>query len=92
MNVAFLVAPVRILGAQGSAVLPNGLVAPIRLDRVGPRPTVIDVDLPAIVTDVPTGPEVGVRLVRFSGTVTPNINIGQNVTPQLTTSSSVTLS
>lgn len=34
----------------------------------------------------------GTGKIIASGTVTPNINIGQNVTPQLTTSSSVTLS
>lgn len=34
----------------------------------------------------------GAGKIIASGTVTPNINISQNVTPQLTTSSSVTLS
>lgn len=34
----------------------------------------------------------GTGKIIASGVVTPNINVGQNVTPQLTTSSSVTLS
>jgi ABC-2 type transport system ATP-binding protein len=45
----------RTVGTQDRQVLPNGLVAPIRLERVGPEPTVIDVQLPAIVTEAAAG-------------------------------------
>ena len=41
-----LFASLRTVGTQGRQTLPNGLVAPIRLESVGPVPTVIDVQLP----------------------------------------------
>ncbi len=55
-----LFASVRVVGAQGSPLLPNGLVAPIRLDRVGPSPTTLDVDLPAVVVDAAAGDRLAV--------------------------------
>src|SRR6056297_860501 len=55
-----LFASLRIIGGTDRPVLPNGLVAPIRLDGVGPTPQVIDVELPAIVADVAAGERVSV--------------------------------
>ena len=55
-----LFASLRILGAQGRLQLPNGLVAPIRLDRVGPEPVLVDVELPTIVTEVSAGDRLAV--------------------------------
>jgi ABC-2 type transport system ATP-binding protein len=50
-----LFASIRTVGAQGRQSLPNGLVAPIRLERLGPVPTVVDVQLPTIVTEAAAG-------------------------------------
>lgn len=55
-----LFASLRIIGGTERPLLPNGLVAPIRIDRVGPTPQVIDVDLPAIVRDIAAGERVSV--------------------------------
>jgi len=51
---ASLFVGLRIQTGAGALVLPNGLVAPVYVD-VGPTPTRIDVELPAIVTDVAPG-------------------------------------
>lgn len=59
-----LFASLRIIGGTDRPVLPQGLVAPIRIDSVGPTPTTIDVELPAIVTDIAAGE----RLVVVVGT------------------------
>ena len=50
-----LFAAVRVAAGQGPPTLPQGLVAPVRLERVGPTPTVVDVELPAIALDVAAG-------------------------------------
>ena len=50
-----LFASLRLVGPGGRLILPDGLVAPIRLDRVGPTPTEVEVQLPAVVVDVPAG-------------------------------------
>ena len=55
-----LFASLRIIGGTDRPVLPQGLVAPIRLANVGPTPTTIDVELPAIVTDVAAGERLAV--------------------------------
>jgi ABC-2 type transport system ATP-binding protein len=55
-----LFASLRIIDGTQRPVLPNGLVAPIRIDQVGPTPQRIDVDLPAIVRDVAAGERVSV--------------------------------
>ena len=55
-----LFASLRIIGGTQRPVLPNGLVAPIRIDQIGPTPQRIDVDLPAIVRDVAAGERVSV--------------------------------
>jgi ABC-2 type transport system ATP-binding protein len=55
-----LFASVRVVSPQGRQRLPNGLVAPIRLDAVGPEPTTVDVQLPAIVTEVAAGDRLAV--------------------------------
>ena len=55
-----LFASLRIIGGTDRPVLPNGLVAPIRLDSVGPEPKRIDVELPAIVADVAAGERLSV--------------------------------
>ena len=51
---ASLFVGLRIQTGAGAFVLPNGLVAPVNVD-VGPTPTRIDVELPAIVADVAPG-------------------------------------
>ena len=55
-----LFASLRIIGGTERPILPNGLVAPIRIARAGPTAQVIDVDLPAIVRDVAAGERVSV--------------------------------
>ena len=55
-----LFASLRVIGGTDRPVLPQGLVAPIRIDSVGPTPTTIDVELPAIVTDVAAGERLAV--------------------------------
>ena len=51
---ASLFVGLRIQTGAGAFVLPNGLVAPVNVD-VGPTPTRVDVELPAIVADVAPG-------------------------------------
>lgn len=53
-----LFASLRIVGGTDRPVLPNGLVAPIRLDSIGPDRTVVEVELPAIVADVAAGERI----------------------------------
>ena len=55
-----LFASLRIVGADGRQSLPAGLVAPIRLPRVGPEPIEVDVRLPAVVTEVAPGSRLAV--------------------------------
>ncbi|HEY7822542.1 MAG TPA: ATP-binding cassette domain-containing protein, partial [Acidimicrobiia bacterium] len=55
-----LFASLRIIGGTDRPVLPNGLVAPIRLDEIGPTPQIIDVELPAIVAELAAGERVSV--------------------------------
>jgi ABC-2 type transport system ATP-binding protein len=45
----------RILDASGRAQLPASLVAPVRVDALGPDPQELQIRLPAIVTDIPAG-------------------------------------
>jgi ABC-2 type transport system ATP-binding protein len=59
---AVLFASLRIVGANGSSVLPNGLVAPIKLPAVSNQPTEILVSLPAIATEVKVGESIQVVL------------------------------
>ena len=55
-----LFASLRIVGPGDRLTLPAGLVAPIRLDRVGPEGASLEVRLPAIVTSVAPGDRVAV--------------------------------
>lgn len=55
-----LFASLRIVGGTDRPVLPNGLVAPIRFDEIGPTSRVIEVELPAIVADVAAGERVSI--------------------------------
>ncbi len=55
-----LFASLRIIGGTERPVLPQGLVAPIRIASIGPTPTAIDVALPAIVADVAAGERLAV--------------------------------
>ena len=55
-----LFASLRIVGAAGRPSLPAGLVAPIRLAAIGPSPTTVEVDLPAVVTQVAAGDRLAV--------------------------------
>jgi len=50
-----LFASLRIVSPSGRSSLPQGLVAPIRLDRLGPEPVEVEVQLPAIVAKVNSG-------------------------------------
>jgi ABC-2 type transport system ATP-binding protein len=51
---AALFVGLRIQTGAGALILPNGLVAPVNVD-VGPTPGRVDVELPAIVTEVAAG-------------------------------------
>ncbi len=50
-----LFASLRVVSASGRESFPQGLVAPIRLDRLGPEPVDITIDLPAIVATANAG-------------------------------------
>ncbi len=50
-----LFASLRLVSPAGTETTPQGLVAPIRLPRLGPDPVDIDVELPAIATRVAPG-------------------------------------
>lgn len=52
---AVLFASLRVVSANGRQSLPQGLVAPIRIDDLGPEPVTVDVVLPGIVTEVAAG-------------------------------------
>jgi ABC-2 type transport system ATP-binding protein len=53
-------ASLQIVGPSGRRALPNGLVSPVRLDEVGPEPTLLDVALPTVVVDVAAGDRLAV--------------------------------
>jgi ABC-2 type transport system ATP-binding protein len=55
-----LFASLRVITPDGRQSLPNGLVAPVRLQQVGPDPVVVDIQLPAIVTEVAPGNRLAV--------------------------------
>ena len=55
-----LFASLRIIGSTERPVLPNGLVAPIQLAEIGPIPQVVEVQLPAIVTELAAGDRVSI--------------------------------
>ena len=55
-----LFASLRVVSSAGTSVLPQGLVAPLRLDQVGPEPRTITVDLPTIATEIGSGDTVQV--------------------------------
>ena len=57
---AVLFASLRIADASQRQILPNGLVAPIRLAEIGPEPVTVEVDLPAIVTEAAAGDRLAV--------------------------------
>lgn len=48
VNDAVFFLSLQVVGASGRASLPQGLVAPVRFDALGPTPQVVTVDLPAI--------------------------------------------
>ncbi|MGA0944387.1 MAG: alpha/beta fold hydrolase [Candidatus Nanopelagicales bacterium] len=52
---AVLFASLRTVGANGRQLLPQGLVAPIRIPDLGPDPVTVDIILPTIVTEVAAG-------------------------------------
>ena len=52
---AVLFASLRVVSANGRQTLPQGLVAPIRIDDLGPDPVTVDVVLPGIVTEAAAG-------------------------------------
>ena len=53
-----LFASLRIVAPSGRTLLPQGLVAPIRLATLGPEPTLVEVQLPAIVANVNAGDSI----------------------------------
>ena len=55
-----LFASLRIIGGTDRPLLPQGLVAPVRIDDIGPLPTRVEVELPAIVADVAAGERLAV--------------------------------
>ena len=55
VNGATVFVALRIVDDQGRSRLPAGLVAPVRLDVLGTEPITLDLELPAIVTEVPPG-------------------------------------
>ena len=55
-----LFASLRIIGGTDRPVLPQGLVAPVRIDDIGPSPTRVEVELPAIVADIAAGERLAV--------------------------------
>ena len=52
---AVLFASLRTVSANGRQSLPQGLVAPIRIQDLGPEPVTVDVVLPGVVTEVAAG-------------------------------------
>jgi ABC-2 type transport system ATP-binding protein len=55
-----LFASLRVISPDGRQTLPNGLVAPVRLSQVGPDPVAVNIELPAIVTEVAPGNRLAV--------------------------------
>ncbi len=55
-----LFASLRVIGGTGLPVLPQGIVAPVRIDDIGPTPTRVEIQLPAIVADVAAGERLAV--------------------------------
>jgi ABC-2 type transport system ATP-binding protein len=55
-----LFASLRTIGPTGQPVLPQGLVAPIRLTDVGPLGRTVEVELPTIVTEVAAGERIAI--------------------------------
>ena len=52
---ATVFAALRVVDDQGRSRLPAGLVAPVRLSTLGNEPVTVNLELPAIVTEVPPG-------------------------------------
>ena len=59
---AVLFASLRIVSANGRQSLPQGLVAPIRIEDLGPEPVAIDVVLPGVVTEAAAGDRLALVL------------------------------
>ncbi len=55
-----LFASLRIIGGTERPILPQGLVAPVLLENIGPTPTTVAIELPAIVADVAAGERLAV--------------------------------
>lgn len=60
VNDVTLFASLRVISPDGRQTLPNGLVAPVRLQQVGPNPVAVDIELPTIVTEVAPGNRLAV--------------------------------
>ncbi len=52
---AVFFASLQIVAANGRATIPQGLVAPIRFDQLGPTPTTVTIDLPTIALSANAG-------------------------------------
>lgn len=52
---AVFFASLQLVAANGRATIPQGLVAPIRFDQLGPTPTTVSVDLPTIALSANAG-------------------------------------
>jgi len=59
---ATVFAALRIVDASGRSSLPAGLVAPVRVDALGPDPISLDIELPAIVTEAPAGSRLALTI------------------------------
>jgi len=59
---ATVFAAVRVLDGAGLPRLPAGLVAPVRLDALGPEPVEVGIELPAVVADVAAGSRIALTL------------------------------
>jgi ABC-2 type transport system ATP-binding protein len=59
---ATVFAALRIVDDQGRVRLPAGLVAPIRISMLDSAPVTLDIELPAIVTEVPPGSRLALTI------------------------------
>ncbi|MFM9134766.1 MAG: ATP-binding cassette domain-containing protein, partial [bacterium] len=96
---AVLFASLRIADAGQRQILPNGLVAPIRLADLGPEPVTVEVDLPAVVTEAAAGDRLAVvvgttdqayRLPEGPAVYTVTLAEGEVLVPQVDVESTVT--
>ncbi len=59
---ATVFAALRIVDDTGRSQLPASLVAPVRIDTLGPEPVELQLDLPAVVADAPAGSRIALTV------------------------------